>query len=256
MRSRTVWSAVAMMCALAGVVMAESDASVAVDVPLLSSYVWRGQVLNKEAVVQPGLTGSMGGFAVNAWSSMNLYDTDTDGEFTEMDWTVSYGATAGPVEWGVGVVQYTFPNSTLEAEDGTVTAYPGTIEVYASAGLPDVLLAPALTVYCDVDEIDGVYGVLAVGHTFAVSEKVGVDLSASLALADSDYNMGYFGYDQTALNDLVVGAALPVALTENFSLTPSISYMMLPDSDLGDAADVAYGDKDSFYGGVTLSCSF
>ena len=32
--------------------------------------------------------------------------------------------------------------------------------------------------------------------------------------------------------------------------------MFLPDSDLSDAAEASYGEKDSFYGGVTLSYAF
>ena len=51
-------------------------------------------------------------------------------------------------------------------------------------------------------------------------------------------------------------AALPIAVTENLSLTPSIGYMLLPDSDLEDAAEAAYGEKDSVYGGATLSLAF
>ena len=242
--------------AAGAVAQEESTVSVGVDVPVLSSYVWRGQVLNDDAVLQPGLTAGKAGFTVNAWSSMNLNDTETDGEFTEMDWTVSYSAMVGPVSLGAGVVQYTFPNSTLEQEDGTVVAYPGTYEVFASAGLPDVLLSPTVTVYRDLDEIDGFYGVLAVAHSFSLSEKVGLKLSASLGAGDSDYNSGYFGHDEAALNDCVVGAALPISVIENLSVTPSISYMLLPDSDLGDAAEEAYGEKDSVYGGVTLSYAF
>ncbi len=248
-------------CVLATGALAEGiESEVAVDVPLLSAYVWRGQVLNEDAVLQPGLTGSIGGFSVNAWSSMNLDGTDTDWEFTEMDWTLSYGQAVGPVELGAGIVQYTFPNSTLTdvAEDGTetVSAFPATVEVFASVGVPDVILGPALTVYYDVDAIEGLYAVVSAGHSFELTDKVALDLSASLGFGDKDYNTGYFGHDEAALNDLLLGASLPIAITENVSLTPSISYMMLPDSDLGDAAEAAYGEKDSVYGGVTLSCAF
>jgi uncharacterized protein (TIGR02001 family) len=232
------------------------ETGVSVDVPVLSAYVWRGQVLVDEPVVQPGLTGTIGGFSVNAWSSMNLDGTETDGEFTEMDWTVSYAQAVGPVELGLGVVQYTFPNSTIEAEDGTVSAFPGTVEVFASVGATDLILGPALTVYYDIDAIEGLYAVLSAGHSFELSDKVALELSASLGFGDKDYNTGYFGYDKAALNDLVFGAALPIAITENISLTPTLSYMLLPDSDLGDAAKAAYGEKDSVYGGVTLSCAF
>jgi uncharacterized protein (TIGR02001 family) len=250
-----LWAGIS--CALATGALADGlESEVAVDVPLLSAYVWRGQVLNKDAVLQPGLTGSFGGFSVNAWSSMNLDGTDTDGEFTEMDWTVAYSQAVGPVELGAGIVQYTFPNSTIEDEEGGVSAYPGTVEIFASIGAPDVGLGPALTVYYDVDEIEGLYAVLSAGHSFALAEKVALELSASLGFGDKDYNAGYFGYDKSALNDLVLGAALPIALTENITLTPSISTMLLPDSSLGDAAEAAYGEKDSVYGGVTLSCAF
>ena len=221
----------------------------------MSAYVWRGQVLGKDPVAQPGLTGSMGGLSVNAWSSLNLDGTETDGEFTEMDWTVSYSQAVGPVELGAGVVQYTFPNSTIETEDGTVSAYPGTVEVFASVGV-DVLLAPSLTVYYDLDEIDGLYAMASIGHSFDLVEKVALDLSASLGFGDKDYNEGYFGHDEAALNDLVLGAALPITFAERIVVRPSISYMLLPDSDLGDAAELAYGKKDSLYGGVTVSCSF
>jgi outer membrane scaffolding protein for murein synthesis (MipA/OmpV family) len=113
-----------------------------------------------------------------------------------------------------------------------------------------------VTVSYDVDEIEGLYAVLAVGHSFELTDKVGLELSASLGFGDKDYNAGYFGYAKAALNDLVFGAALPIAITENISLTPSLSYMLLPDSDLGDAAKAAYGEKDSVFGGVTLSCAF
>ncbi len=248
------------MLALAAAAAAEIETGVAVDVPVVSAYVWRGQVLNDEAVAQPGLTGTIGGFAVNAWSSMDLTDNpNSSGEFDEMDWTVSYSKTVGKFELGVGVVQYTFPNSTIEteADDGTTTVedYPGTVEVFASVGV-DVLLAPALAVYYDVDEIEGLYAVASVGHSFALMDKVGLDLKASLGFGDADYNAGYFGLDDAALNDLVLSAALPIAVTENLSLTPSVSYMMLPDSDLEDAAEAAYGEKDSVYGGVTLSLAF
>ena len=91
------------MLATTAAAVAEIETSVAVDVPVVSAYVWRGQVLNDEAVAQPGLTGGIGGFSVNAWSSMDLTDNqDSSGEFDEMDWTVSYSKTVGKFELGAG----------------------------------------------------------------------------------------------------------------------------------------------------------
>ena len=240
---------------LAGTAGAESEGSAALDVAALSSYVWRGQTLNDEMVVQPSLTASKGGFALNAWANYNVAGA-YEGEFSEVDLTASYSKTLGPVALGVGIVQYTFPNQTLAVEDGEDVAYPGTVEVYMSAGLPDVPLAPTLTVYRDVDEIDGTYGMLGVGHSFELTEKASLALSASLGAGDADYNAGYFGVDDAALNDLTVGAALPIAVLENWTVKPAISYVYLPDSDIRDAAEAVYGEDDAVMGSLTVSCAF
>lgn len=244
-----------MMLAAAGSALAVDPPSVALDVPVLSSYVWRGQTLNDKAVVQPSLTVGQGGFALNAWSSYNI-DGAYQGDFSEMDLTASYSAGVGPVTLGGGVVQYTFPNQTLAVEDGEDVAYPGTVEVYASAALADVPLAPALTVYYDVDAIEGFYGMLAVGHVFELSDRVSLSLSASLGAGDEDYNAGYFGVDDAALNDLVVGAALPIAVLENLTIKPAISYVYLPDSDIRDGAEALYGEDDAVIGSLTASYAF
>ena len=241
--------------ALAGAAMADNEVGVGLDVAALSSYVWRGQTLNDKAVAQPSLTASKGGLALNAWANYNA-DGATEGEFSELDLTASYAKTLGPVALGAGIVQYTFPNQTLAVEDGEDVAYPGTVEVYASVGLPDVPLAPTLTAYRDVDEIDGTYGMLSLGHTFELAEKVSLSLSASLCAADADYNAGYFGLDDAALNDLTVGAALPIAVLENLTVKPAISYAYLPDSDVRDAAEALYGEDDAVVGSLTASYAF
>ena len=240
---------------LAGTAGAESEGSVALDVAALSSYVWRGQTLNDEMAAQPSLTASKAGFALNAWANYNVAGT-CEGEFSEVDLTASYAKTLGPVALGAGIVQYTFPNQTLAVEDGEDVAYPGTVEVYASAGLPGVPLAPTLTVYRDVDEIDGTYGMLAVGHSFALTETAALALSASLGAGDADYNAGYFGVDDAALNDLALGAALPIAVLENLTVKPAICYVYLPDSDVRGAAEALYGEDDAVVGSLTASYAF
>lgn len=252
---RIMWMGMAGLLALAGAAVAEGEGSAALDVAGLSSYVWRGQTLNDEMVVQPSLTAAKAGFALNAWANVNA-DGAYEGEFSEVDLTVSYSKTLGPVALGAGIVQYMFPNQTLAVEDGEDVAYPGTVEVYASAGLPDVLLAPTLAVYRDVDEIDGTYGMLGVGHSFELTDKASLSLSASLGAADADYNAGYFGVDDAALNDLVLGAALPIAVLENLTVKPAISYVYLPDSDIRDAAEAVYGEDDAVVGSLTASYAF
>ncbi|HEY8241739.1 MAG TPA: hypothetical protein VIH35_09845, partial [Kiritimatiellia bacterium] len=72
MRSMIKWSLCSLVAAalLSPVVVRaeeaaaeESAVSASIDVPVLSAYVWRGQVLNDEGVLQPSATISKNGFA-------------------------------------------------------------------------------------------------------------------------------------------------------------------------------------------------
>lgn len=243
------------MLAVAGSALAADPPSVGLDVPVLSAYVWRGQTLSDRPVIQPSLTAAKSGFALNTWANFNL-DGAYQGDFSEVDLTASYSKSVGAVALGGGVVQYLFPNQTLAVEDGEDVGYPSTAEVYVSAGLPDVPLAPVATVYYDVDEIDGFYGMLAVGHSFELADKVSLAASAALGAGDADYNAGYFGLDDAALNDMTVGMAMPISLRDNLTVKPAISYVFLPDSDVADAAEAIYGDKDRVVGSLVASYAF
>ena len=256
MRRNGLMCGMGVMWVLAGIAFAEGDpASVGLDVPVLSSYVWRGQLLSDRPVLQPSLTATKSGFSLNTWANYNL-DGAYQADFSEIDLTASYSKSVGPVALGAGLVPYAFPNQTLAVEDGEDVAYPSTAEVYVSAGLPDVPLAPVLSVYYDVDEIDGFYGVLAVGHSFELTDQVSLAASASLGAGDGDYNAGYFGVDDAALNDVTVGLALPIAVLENLTVKPALSYVFLPDSDIGDAAEAVYGEDDRLIGSLVASYAF
>lgn len=236
--------------------------SASLDLPVLSAYVWRGQVLNNNTVIQPSLTVSKSGVSLNTWANYNAageYSGDNNEKFSEMDLTASYSHSVGPASLGIGVAQYTFPNQTLAVTDGsntTTEAYPSTYELYVSASLPDVPLAPTLTVYRDLDVIDGFYAMLGVGHSFALCDKASAALSASIGAGDEDYNKGYFGKEQAALNDIVVGLAIPIAVIDSLTIKPAVSYIFLPDSSIADAADAVYGEKEQVVASLTASYTF
>ena len=259
-KARAAWLALMVAGGVARVVAA-ADAPVTVgsaSLPVFSAYVWRGQVLNDEPVVQPGVTLSKGGFSFNTWGNYNLTDAvsaDTENEMSEVDVTASYSHSFGPVALGIGIVQYMFPGQTVSAPDVSYAAL-NTREVYVSAGMPDVLLAPALTVYRDVDEVDGFYASLGVGHSFELSERVSLSLGFSMGGGDAEYNTIYFGVADTKLNDGNVSLGLPIKINDLFTVTPLVQYTWLWDSDLEDAAGVLYKDDSLVWGGVTLSMSF
>ena len=238
------------------------------DLPVLSSYVWRGQVLNDQAVVQPSLTVSKYGFSLNTWANYNLngsyssYAKDNQNEFSEVDLTASYATTLGPTNFPIavsgGLIQYLFPNQTLPiGTNGLGKAYPGTHEVYASIGLPNLILAPTLQVNYDFDSANGFYANLAVSQSFEiVKDKASLVASASLGAGSAKYNAYYFSDSKTALNDGIVGLALPITLPGGVVIKTAIQFVFLPDSDIRDAADSLYGHKDRFVGSVTAVYAF
>ncbi|HOW98952.1 MAG TPA: TorF family putative porin [Kiritimatiellia bacterium] len=249
---------------MAGLVMTAAagawGAEASLDLSLNSHYIWRGQVLNDEPVFQPSLTVSGPcGLSFNTWANMDVTDNlDNQGEFNEVDLTVSYSHNlCEKVSLEVGIVDY-----VLKTAENTG-------ELYLVAGA-DVLLSPTVRLYYDFDEVQDFYAQLAVGHSMAfLEEKLSLDLGASLGFGGSDYNEYYFTFtpaegeegeaivnDSAALNDLNLSAGLTYAFSETLSLAGNVQYVALLDSDIEDAAEAVYGEKDAVYGGVTLSRSF
>ena len=251
---------VAGLLAVPGAVLAEVSASL--DVPVLSAYVWRGQVLNDEAVAQPSMTLSKSGFTFNYWQNVALTDAQTgdDLEFTEHDVSVSYNFTCPVTGAGItlGIVNYDFPNQSLPVGDeGNISLVNDTREAFAVVGFSDVILKPTLSVYYDFKEADGFYGSLSIGHSVElVKDKASMDLAFSTGAGSSDYNAFYFGKDDDALNDGNVSLAIPFKPCSAVTLTPAVQYTWLWDSDIEDAADALYKDKEQVVASIKASYTF
>lgn len=248
----------ATMCALAAVAALgagaaraeEKDAaSVSLDATAASAYVWRGQVLNEDAVLQPSLTASKAGFTINWWGNMALSDAQTgdEGEFSEHDIGISYGfkCPLTGADITLGLVNYDFPNQALTDTNGAVNGLVAdTREAYLIFALSDVVLAPTLTVYYDFKEVEGAYGSLGISHSFELGDDISLSAAASIGAATEDYNDFYFGVADNALNDGNLTVSAPIAVTESFTLTPSVQYTWLLDSDVKDGAASIYKDDD------------
>lgn len=242
------------LLAAPGALMAEEAAPVAVtlDVPVLSSYVWRGQVLNDEAVLQPSLTVSKNGLTLNYWQNVALTDNTTgdEFEFTEHDISLSYAFSCPLTGAGVtlGVVNYDFPNQSIAGAEGNISLVNDTREAYLVYGFSDVLLAPTLSVYYDFKEADGFYGSLGISHSVELAKDLALGLGASLGASDSDWGSFYFGDTGDGLTDWSVSASLPVKIEGTaWTITPGVSYTAL----LGDASDAVDASGDSLYFGDT-----
>jgi len=222
---------------------AETSDSATVDV--MSQYIWRGQQLSEEVVIQPSVGITYGGFGANLWAN---YDTDLNTS-NETDLTLNFTNTVDKFSYDVGYIYY-----SLEGIDDTQ-------EVYLGISF-DVLLSPSATIYWDFDEGDGAYLVLSVGHSFELAEKISLDLGASAGVNFTNEILGFDddGDDFTNFYDGNVSAALTFALTEHLSVAPMVAYSFPLSDDAEDALEAidVTGDMDAdvFYGGVNIALSF
>jgi hypothetical protein len=237
-----------------------ADVSASAEAALLSAYVWRGQVINDEAVLQPAATVEAAGFALNFWGNLNLTDSITDsGEFNEIDTTLSYSPSFSSEEWGLdlGVIHYTFPNTTVETDTG-VEAANDTTEVFARASY-DWVVTPSLTVYYDFNQVEGFYVLGALGYSAPLdkyNEALSLDFELATSYSDSEYNLAYFGLDESKIGDALFSATIGYAVNDAVDVSGILSYSWFWDSDMEEAAEAGYLDKDQFYGGVAVSYGF
>ena len=221
--------------------MAEEEApSAEASVAFLSKYVWRGFELSKDSlVIQPSLSVSYMGFGANLWANLDtdLYGTDTN-KWNETDLTLSYDGAIDKFGYGAGWIYY------------ALDSVADTQELYATFSY-DVILAPSLTIYYDIDDFSGDwYANLGIGHSFSLTETVSLDLGLSVGYSDNDtYN---------AFQDGLLSASISFPVGKYVSITPELYYSFALSSDAENAImNPAMSNDDSFvYGGVSASFSF
>jgi hypothetical protein len=250
MRFKVLWLTAVISLGGTSVVTAADDVSVALTADLLSKYVWRGQNIVDNWVLQPSASIGYKGLTAAAWGSIDLAgDLVGKGQFNEVDLSLDYTQQFPGVEklsYSVGAIYYDFPN----------TGWDSTAEVYGGLAA-SVPLSPAVRWYYDFDEIEGSYIQFSLGHTFEKLHQWGDDcycdlvLGASVAYATAGYNDGYFGVDEGAFNDLTLSAGLPVCLGQ-WTLKPVVAWSTMLDDDIR----AATAHSDNLWAGLSASVSF
>lgn len=227
---------------------------IAAEVSAFDKYVSRGCNLFDDPVMQGQVSVGYKGFKFAVWGNQELKgrsgvpsSEEHDGEITEVDYSAEYAFGDDLFDAAAGAICYRFPN----------TGSDPTEEVFGRLGLK-VPLSPALTVYRDVDETDGLYAAFSVKHTFEdllkPAENVGIslDLGAAVGYGCARNNAACFGRDDDALNDLTLTAKMPFKIGARWTLAPSIGYSTLLDKGVRKEAD----RDDNVWTGVTLSFVF
>jgi hypothetical protein len=235
----------------------EEKPTASADVGVFSKYVWRGYELSDESVViQPSATVGYRGFSLNLWGNL---DTDLDrvgdddSEFNEIDMTLSYNKSFGPVRLGVGYIYYGL--------DGIDDAE----EIYLSVGL-DVLLSPTLIVYREIADLQGWYFRFGISHSFSLPREITLDLAGSVgyycseddSFVEVDSNLNPTNDKYRNFHDGLISVGLTVPFGKYFTFCPMIAYSFPLSKKAADliTAGSFSNDSDFFYGGATLSISF
>lgn len=235
-------------------VNAEIEKTGSATVDVMSNYVWRGQTLSDDVVVQPSVGITYGGFGANLWAN---YNTDTEAELDETDVTLNYSFSVNKLSFDTGYIYYALSGTN---DDGSGN---DTQEIYLSLGV-DVILGPAITVYYDFDAGDGAFIVASIGHSFELPKKLAIDIGASVSYNATNTVMGTDadGEEFSDFYNADISTSLTVPITDAISFAPMVAYS-IPLSD--DAEDVLEGvaldvtgeaEADIVYGGVNLSLSF
>lgn len=227
-------------------------------VDLATNYNWRGVEFNDEPVAQPWIDISKSFDSVfsegdsltigfNWWGNYDFTDGGRDDNFSEYDWTPYLSYSTGAVTIDAGLIYYYFPG--IGGGDGADTA-----EVFLGFSY-DCLLQPSLTVYYDFDDGEGFYVNFGLGHSFALTENLSLDLGADVGWADSDMGGFIYGSDSAGFTNVHGSVGLSYAVNENFDLGVTYHGSAFID-EADDAADAASVNDTYTWGVVSASFSF
>lgn len=211
-----------------------------------SAYVWRGLTYNDGFVLQPSVdVAAPSGLGFNVWGNFDLDDYDgqvDDGEFSEIDLTVSYAIPVDGFDLGVGVVEYLFPGSDSSTRE---------VFVETAVGLAEGLTGGAFLTY-DFDEVDDFYGNLSLTYGKDLDEKLSIVLAGLIGYAGSDFAEFYAGGTDGGLFEYEVSLSAAYAFALDMELGAFLAYTDSVDDDAlpDEALDV------DIYGGFSAYLQF
>lgn len=191
-----------------------------------SEYIFRGvDFTGNHPLWCPALAANWKGFTVAYWGGYS--DVKGSGWYEEADFTASYSTTVmdDKLTLGGGYIYYLFP-------DGN--SGPDTHELFGSATL-NVLLAPTVALYYDIDEWHGGYLTFGVSHGFDIGKAMGMD-AGKLGLTPSAQLGIDLGYNSRASssdvqpNDILLGVKMPWQVTDSLEVHAGFQLSIALDS--------------------------
>jgi hypothetical protein len=234
--------------------LSNSGIEVSGDLAFNSIYMWRGIMLDGDAVVQPGFyvrspESKYGRIKLGIWLNHDLVNKDSL-KSSETDYLFDYTYSFPSVALSTGFTYYDFPDAA--PSDGAPRGFSR--EVYGGITFTKLLLSPAIYYYYDFGKKEdgggeGSYTVLNLSHSIPfVMHKLNMslDFSGHVGLNNKQYYRGKGG-------DAALGTGVTIPLLKNLTCKPNINYSI----PWGNISDKNNGNqKNRLYGGVYLNYVF
>ena len=240
---------------------AESSAVfIEASVDVLSDYVWRGKICNGNPVWQPSVTlgydaGDFGKVSANVWASMDL--THRRGTMNasrhacgiqELDYTLAYANSFGPVDVEIGHIWYSFPYGNGRSTE----------ELYGTVAYNNPVVTPSFTAYWDYldtagNDVSAVYFDFGLSRDFELTEELTLTPKATVGFGDHAYTNSRGG---TELTDQTLGIAASYAVNKYISVGAQLNYTWTPSHTLRKEGYMGEGKDQIVWGGVSVSLSF
>ena len=233
---------------------AEATLGFTASVDFLSQYVFRGVAASADsAVIQPSLTYTYKGFAINVWGNLDtdqaLFDRD-EAKWNETDLTVSYSREVYKnLTLNGGFVRYFFHNLDYDA-----------LEVFAGASyaLP-FQITTTFTFYRELTDFPGWWFQFDIVKTFPIPyHGMSFDLGASFGYEILEQNFPTIAADYSEWHSGTITGTLKIPVNKYLTVAPKfgIAFPLTGQASTFIRANSWDNEDVHPYGGINLTASF
>jgi hypothetical protein len=177
---------------------------------------------------------------VEVWTNLQGTESTGDGvfpdgrggEFTEIDFALSWSEAVDDTEYGFGLIDYNFPNLVARSTSETWVALRREFYGYHHEG----------TLYLDFHEAEGFYASYRVSRVVSLKGGWALDVGAMLGLMSDEQAEFYFGVKDGGFSDISLSATVSRAWDEVTTIFFGATLVTVPDGGLSDALDMLGAD--------------
>lgn len=239
-------------------VFSDAGFQVSGDASVYSQYVWRGMVLDRDAVLQTGFYLSTpdkgsGKLTAKLWVNHDLENEDGL-RSDEQDYTIDYTYALGGLSLSAGNTYYDFSGTGTYSKEWYAGITPPVIPCPSIGPLKGVTVYPSFFFYRDYGDPKNGGG----NGTYAVV-NLGIGVPVAMGRYACSFDLaGHLGYNHKDFingdgQDLGLSAGFTMPFAKSATLSPSVNYS-IPYGDLKKADDG--NQKRRLFWGVTAKCSF